>query len=91
MVAGVGLLLVAGCASTVQVPNAREPQTMLLVSLSDGSIIRQEIDVEAEVCLKTNGDPLTTCLTSGEPVYAADGKSVIGYRMQAQEIQLLPK
>lgn len=84
------LALVGGCAA--QSPSAPPGYgTMLLVSLSDGSIIRQEIDVDADVCMKGNSEPLTTCLKRGEPVYDADGQSIVGYRMQREEIQLIPK
>jgi hypothetical protein len=93
----------AGCASAPEAEQAdaaaepaivatsapvREPAT-LLVSLSDGSIISQSIDVDADICMKANASPVTRCLSRGAPVYDSEGITVIGYRMEPTEIELV--
>jgi len=78
------LLLVSGCASQPR------PQALLLVSLDDGSVIRQDIDLDADVCMKVNDDAATTCYTRGDPILSADQLQVIGYRMDRSEISLYP-
>lgn len=83
------LLLSAGCSTPVI--NNVDQQTMLLVSLQDGSIIGQEIDADADICMKANESSLTTCLKRGEPVLANGAESVIGYRMEQTEIHLVPE
>jgi hypothetical protein len=79
--------LVAGCAANAP---AREPEhtAVLLVSLEDGSMIRQDIRLDADICMKVNGETATTCLTRTEPIMDADGHRVIGYRMRRTEIDL---
>jgi hypothetical protein len=79
----------AGCAPAV---TTREPAraAVLLVSLEDGSMIAQDIRINADVCLKANEDAATTCLTRGEPIIAADGQHIIGYHLQRTEIELYP-
>lgn len=76
------LLLISGCASQPR------PQALLLVSLADGSVIRQDINIEADVCMKVNDDVATTCYTRGDPIMSADQQQVIGYRMDRSEISL---
>ena len=85
------LLLLAsgasGCAAWH--PTAEPvPNTILLVSLEDGTLIRQEIQVDAEICLKANDDSATTCLTRAEPIMDVDGRHIIGYHMRRTEIDL---
>jgi hypothetical protein len=62
---------------------------MLLVSLQDGSIVGQEIDADADICMKANEESLTTCLKRGDPVLGNGGQSIIGYRMEQTEIHLV--
>lgn len=64
---------------------------MLLVSLHDGSIIGQEIDADADICMKTNEESVTTCLKRGEPVLDNAGQSIIGYQMEQTEIHLVAR
>lgn len=80
------LLLISACAWQPQ--TADESQTLLLVSLEDGSVIRQDIDIEADVCMKVNGEAATTCFTRGEPILSDDNVHIIGYRMDRSEISL---
>ena len=81
------LSLLMGC-SAPPVKDVDRP-TMLLVSLQDGSIIGQEIDADADICMKANETSLTTCLKRGEPVLDIGAESVIGYRMEQTEIHLV--
>ncbi len=85
---------VAGCISVTPrsvAPN-REPvrNAVLLVGLEDGSMISQEIPVDAEICMKALEDSATTCLTRAEPILSADGSRIIGYHMTRTEIDLYP-
>ena len=78
-----------GCAAPAQIP---EPSsTLRLVSLSDGSIVGQQIDADAEICMKANESPATTCLHRGAPLMDTTGRIVIGYQMEQTEIDLLPR
>lgn len=87
-------LYVAGCTTSspvtmpAEVPPAGRNAT-LLVSLNDGSIISQTVDIDADICMKSNSSPVTQCLRQGEPVYNPDGRTVIGYRMERSEIELV--
>ena len=82
--------LVVGCATT-GAPEAPEEETLLLVSMPDGTIIEQTIEVDADVCLKQIEDSRTTCYARGEPIYDGAGSAIIGYRMERKQIQLVPK
>ena len=66
-------------------------QTMLLVSLNDGSIIMQTISSSADVCFKKNSDSATTCLTQGAPIMDPDSNTVIGFEMVEEHIDLVAK
>jgi len=84
--------LFAGCATVEPAASeAPEQEAVLLVSLQDGSIIEQSIDVDADVCLKQIQDSLTTCYARREPIYDNAGRTIIGYRMERKQIQLIPK
>ena len=86
--------VVAGCISVI--PNAVTPRpaavhnAVLLVGLEDGSMIRQEIPVDAEICMKALDDSATTCLTRAEPIMSDDGSRIIGYHMNRTEFDLYP-
>jgi hypothetical protein len=87
-------LWIAGCAmpstdSTVAEVAPASRNATLLVSLNDGSIISQTVDIDADICMKSNSSPVTQCLRRGEPVYDPDGGTVIGYRMERSEIELV--
>jgi hypothetical protein len=62
--------------------------TMLLVSLDDGSVIQQIIHVDADICFKSSRDSSTSCLRRGQPIVASNG-TVIGFEMQKTQIQLV--
>ncbi len=66
-------------------------ETVLLVSLEDGTIIRQTINSGADVCFKKNWDSATTCLTQGDPVVDPVTNAVIGFEMIEDHIELVAK
>ena len=61
--------------------------TVLLVSLKDGTVIKQIISVDADICFKQNSKTQTTCLVQGAPIYDATN-AVIGYEMIEKQIDL---
>ena len=66
-------------------------ETVLLVSLDDGSVIKQTIYSSADLCFKKNSDSRTTCLTQGAPVYDPSTNAVIGFEMIEDQIDLIAK
>lgn len=70
-------------------PESRE--TVLLVSLEDGSVIMQTIQSSADLCFKKNTESATTCLTQGAPVYDPSTNAVIGFQMIEDHIDLVAK
>ena len=66
-------------------------KTILLVSLEDGSVIKQLIDVDADICFKQSTSSSTTCLTQGEPIFDAVTSTVIGFEMIENRIELVAK
>lgn len=66
-------------------------ETILLVSLDDGSVIMQNISTTADICFKSNSDSATTCLTQGAPVIDPITNTVIGYEMIEDQINLVGK
>ncbi len=63
-------------------------ETMLLVSLDDGTVIKQTINLTADVCFKMNSSSETTCLTQGEAIVDPDTNSIVGYEMIEDKIDL---
>lgn len=81
--------LLAGCAlapAAGQLP-AATGETILLVSLEDGTIVRQTVDLGAELCIKEAAASMTTCLSRGEPVFNESG-TLVGYEMHSDVIDL---
>jgi len=66
-------------------------QTILLVSLDDGSVIMQNINTSADICFKSNSDSATTCLTQGAPIIDPVTNRVIGFEMIEDQIDLVGK
>lgn len=93
----VALSLVAACAAPPQTASDTAPDiapdngALLLVSLADGSIVSQQIDAPADICMKANDSPATTCLTRGTPLLDTTGQAIIGYHMEQTEIELLAR
>ena len=66
-------------------------ETILLVSLEDGSVIKQTIDSSADLCFKMNTNSSTTCLTQGAPVIDPASNSIVGYEMIEDHIDLVAR
>ncbi len=66
-------------------------ETLLLVSLEDGSIIKQTISSSADICFKKNSDSATTCLTQGAPIFSPATDTIIGFEMIEDHIDLVAK
>lgn len=65
--------------------------TMLLVSLEDGSVIKQTISIDADICFKQNSHSSTTCFTQGSPIVDPVTDAVIGYEMIEDHIDLVAR
>ena len=83
------LISVSGCVTVP--PNELPSEAMLLVGLQDGSIIQQYVSVDADICFKENSASSTTCYTRDTPIWDTVGDTIIGYRMQRTQIELLAK
>ncbi len=89
-------VMAAGCATQPgqfsAMPNSYDPgkpkPTLLLVTLEDGTLVKQEISVDADVCMKINGESHTTCYREGNPIYDPRTSAIIGYRMQKTQVRL---
>lgn len=64
-------------------------ETILLVSLEDGSVIKQTISSDAELCFKMNSESSTTCLTQGAPVIDPATNTIVGFEMIEDHIDLV--
>ncbi len=69
----------------------RQHETILIVSLEDGTVIKQTISVDADLCFKLNSSSATTCLTQGEPIIDPVTNTIIGYEMIENHIDLIAK
>ena len=83
----------AGCAQQASVVSGNEDrvekvaQAVLLVSMSDGSIVQQTVPVDADFCMKSIAAPETTCFKAGPAIYDTDGV-IVGHRMIRSEVNL---
>ncbi len=75
---------------SLQSPGAPH-ETILLVSLEDGSVVKQTISSDADLCFKLNSQSTTTCLTEGEPVIDPVTNTVVGFKMIEEHIDLIAK
>jgi hypothetical protein len=73
------------------IADERRDETILLVSLEDGTVIKQLIDVDADICFKQNASSSTMCLTQGDPIIDAATNTVIGFEMIENRIELVAK
>lgn len=86
-------IALSGCAAgtaTVERP-ATDRETVLLVSLEDGSVIKQTIESSADLCFKTSTASSTTCFTQGAAIISPDTDTVIGFEMIENHIDLVAK
>lgn len=86
------LVLVAACAcTTIETPlptqSNTEAPTILLISREDGSIVRQTVDLDADICVKAVDSATTTCLDEGAAIFNGAGV-LVGYEMHQTTIQL---
>ncbi|NND53786.1 MAG: hypothetical protein HKN56_02310 [Gammaproteobacteria bacterium] len=84
-------MLLAGCTTAnTQLANNEYQRSnntaLLLVSMEDGSIIAQQIDLPADVCMKSISDPRTTCFHQGAPII--QGQETVAYEMTPTEHEL---
>lgn len=77
-------------AATTLDPNIPK-ETILLVSLDDGSVIMQTISSSADICFKQSTTSSTTCLTRGEPVVDPSTDAIIGFEMIEDQIDLVAR
>jgi len=68
-----------------------QPEAMLLVSLEDGTVIKQTISVNADVCLKESTSTSTLCFTQGDAIFDAATNTLIGFEMIEERIDLVAK
>lgn len=66
-------------------------EAVLIVSLDDGSVIKQTIDIDADLCFKMISDTSTTCLKQGEAIVDPDSDEIIGFEMIEGRIDLVAK
>ncbi len=94
------ILLLAACSASFPPQDsppvaATTPQhsdgALLLVSLDDGQLVMQHIDVDAEFCMKSNADPATRCFSRGQPIYDPATATVIAYQLETSELDLYAK
>ena len=69
----------------------RPHETTLIVSLEDGSVIKQTIHSTADLCFKNLADSATTCLTQGAPIIDPETDTLIGFEMVQEHIELVAK
>lgn len=65
-----------------------QTETILLVSRENGSIIRQTVSLDADICLKSIQSPMTTCFTQGSPIINDVG-TIVGYEMNEHTVELV--
>jgi hypothetical protein len=99
-------LLLCACSTNSPIPDqdgsAHEPlpiypvqdtqrETILIVSLEDGSVIKQIISIDADLCFKMNASTSTTCLTQGDPIVDPVTNTIIAYEMIEDHVDLIPR
>lgn len=77
---------------TAAVPQITEHhETVLIVSLEDGSVIKQTINSDADFCFKSSSGSSTTCLAQGDAIVNQDTNAIIGFEMIEFQIDLIAK
>jgi hypothetical protein len=86
-------LALSGCSAGMNTTPAplSDRETVLLVSLEDGSVIKQTIESSADFCFKTSTASSTTCFTQGAAIISPDTNQVIGFEMIEDQIDLVAK
>ena len=64
------VIALSACSTqTAAVPQITEHhETVLIVSLEDGSVIKQTINSDADFCFKNSSGSSTTCLAQGDAI-----------------------
>lgn len=86
-------LALSGCSAgpvITQQPSS-DHEAVLLVSLEDGSVIKQTIQSSADLCFKTSIASATTCFTQGAAIVSPDTNAIIGFEMTEHQIDLIAK
>ena len=89
----VSVLALSGCSTNMTAAErpASDRETVLLVSLEDGSVIKQTIASSADLCFKISTASSTTCFTQGAAIISPDTDAVIGFEMVEDHIDLVAK
>ena len=87
----ISFLFIAGCASQPPIDPVNPESAMLLVAMSDGRFVMQEIAFDADICWKVNDSPKTGCFKKGDPVIDPDTDRIVGYEMIKSDLSLHPK
>ena len=66
-------------------------ETTLLVNLEDGSVIKQTINIIADVCFKQISSSETTCFTQGDAIIDPETNTILGYEMIEDHINLIAR
>lgn len=92
-IANLSLALFFGLTSSLAFAAGEAPhETILLVSLEDGTVVKQVIHhVDAEICFKKINDSTTTCLIQGAPIIDAATNETIGFEMIENTIELVAR
>ncbi len=77
--------------TTISNANGSRPEAILLVSLEDGTVIKQTISVDADVCLKESTSSSTLCFSQGDAIFDAATNTLIGFEMIEERIDLVAK
>ena len=92
----VSLALLGACATSGTAPTpdtamqlSMPNETILLVSLEDGTVIKQTIASDADFCFKQNSVSSTICLTQGAAVVDPDSNTIVGFEMIEDRIDLV--
>ena len=83
-------------AQSLQAPVATatsglQHEAILLVSLEDGTVIKQTISVDADICLKQSTSSSTLCFSQGDAIFDAATNTLIGFEMIEERIDLVAK
>lgn len=68
-----------------------QSEALLLVSLADGQLVMQHVNIDADVCMKSNANPETRCFKRGEPIYDADASTIVAYHLEPKDLNLHAK
>jgi hypothetical protein len=90
------LVTLGACTTSPSTPESAamlaEPnEALLLVSLDDGTVIKQTIASDADLCFKQNALSSTICLTQGAAIIDPDTNVIVGFEMIEDRIDLVAK